>query len=161
MRRVDRCEVDDAVADVFIVAWRKMGRAPDLDNALPWLYTIARNVVRNTIRSSTRRQRLWSRNASLPPIESPSSDVQVIRNFENAALLAAVAALHPNDRELLRLRAWEELPIKDVALVVGRSPKSVESRLVRIRKSLARALDVPERGLHVVRPARTARGGGQ
>ncbi len=161
VRRVERGDVDDAVAEVFVVAWRKVAQAPGPGEVLPWLYGIAKNVVRNTIRSSARRQRLWTKSASLSRMDSPSSDVQVIRNLEDAELLAAVEALHPIDRELLRLRVWEELSIKDIALVVGRSPKSVESRLVRIRKNLARTLDVPESPLHAVRPGRTQRGGEQ
>jgi RNA polymerase sigma-70 factor, ECF subfamily len=161
VRRVDRNDVDDAVAEVFVVAWRKVAQVPERAEVLPWLYGIARNVVRNTQRSSKRRQRLWTKNASLARKNSPSPDIQVVRDLDDAALLAAVAALHPFDRELLRLRTWEELSIKDIALVVGKSPKSVESRLVRIRKNLARTLDVPESPLHAVRPVQTRQGGEQ
>jgi RNA polymerase sigma-70 factor (ECF subfamily) len=160
-RRVERGDVDDAVAEVFVVAWRKVAQTPDPEQVLPWLYGIAKNVVRNTIRSSARRQRLWAKNASLSHAESPSSDIQVIRNLEDAQLLAAVEALSPIERELLRLRTWEELSIKAIALVVGRSPKSVESRLVRIRKKLARSLDVPDRPTRTVRPVHTIPGGEQ
>lgn len=95
------------------------------------------------------------------PQRGPSCDVPVIRDLETAELLAAVDALHSDDRELLRLRTWEELSIKDVAVVVGKSPKSVESRLVRIRKNLARTLNVPESPLHVVRPGPSQQGGEQ
>lgn len=161
VRRIDRNDADDAVAEVFVVAWRKVGQAPESAEVLPWLYGIARNVVRNMQRSSMRRQRLWAKNVSLPHVNSPSPDVQVVRDFDDAALLAAVAALHPYDRELLRLRTWEELSIKNIALVVDKSPKSIESRLVRIRKSLAQALDVPESPLHAVRPVHTRREGDQ
>lgn len=159
VRRVDRADVEDAVAEVFVVTWRRIATAPPLDEALPWLYGISKNVVRNTTRSSRRRQRLWTKSASLAPTESPSCDVPVIRDIETAELLAAVDSLHSDDRELLRLRTWEELSIKDIALVVGKSPKSVESRLVRIRKNLARTLNVPESPLHVVRPGPRQQGG--
>ena len=45
VRRVHRDDVEDAVAEVFIVAWRKHDKAPDGDEMLPWLYGVARNIV--------------------------------------------------------------------------------------------------------------------
>jgi RNA polymerase sigma-70 factor (ECF subfamily) len=161
MRRTGRDDVDDAVAEVFTVAWRKIDGSPDVTEQLPWLYGISKNVVRNANRSSMRRQRLWTRAAAVPPEDAPSADVQVVRNLEDTELLAAVGTLRPVDQELLRLRTWEELPIKDVAIVVGMSPKAVESRLVRIRTNLARILAVQSSPSHVVRPGLAEEGGGQ
>lgn len=161
LRRVTRDEVDDAVAEVFTVAWRRMDQFPMPDEQLPWLYGIGRNVVRNTRRASNRRNRLRRKVTALPPEDSPSSDLQVVRNFEDTELLTAVSRLKPIDQELLRLRTWEELPIKDIAVVVGMSSKSVESRLVRIRKSLARMLAVPASPPHGVSPGYAHEGGEQ
>ena len=161
LRRTARDSVDDAVAEVFTVAWRKIGRSPAQDEQLPWLYGTSKNVVRNTNRSTTRRQRLWKRASAIPPADLPGADVQVVRNLQESELLAAVAKLRPVDRELLRLRTWEELPIKDIAIAIGMSPKAVESRLVRIRKNLARMLAVPSSPSQMVRPGHATEGGGQ
>ena len=160
VRRTSRDNAEDAVAEVFTVAWRKIDQTPDADEQLPWLYAISKNVVRNVNRASTRRQRLWTRAAAHPPQVAPAADVQVVRNLDDAELLAAVDKLRPLDRELLRLRSWEELSIKDIAVVVGMSPKAVESRLVRIRKSLARVLAVQSSPSHVIRPGLAEEGGG-
>lgn len=161
VRRVTRDEVDDAVAEVFTVAWRKIGQCPEPGEQLPWLYAIGRNIVRNAHRASNRRNRLWSKVSSMPASNEVGSDVQVVRNFEDTELLNAVSRLKPIEQELLRLRTWEELPIKDIAVVVGLSPKSVESRLVRIRKNLARLLAVPASQPHGVRPGYAHEGGEQ
>jgi len=161
LRRVTRDEVDDAVAEVFTVAWRKMDQFPVPEEQLPWLYAIGRNVVRNTHRSRNRRNRLRRKVTALPPEDVQGSDVQVVRNFEDTELLTAVSRLKLIDQELLRLHTWEELPIKDIAVVVGMSPKSVESRLVRIRKNLARMLAVPASVGHEVRPGYAIEGGEQ
>lgn len=161
MRRVRRDDADDAVAEVFIVAWKKIEQRPVSDEQLPWLYGIGRNVVRNVNRSERRRQRLWTRAAAIRGTDSQAADVVVVRNLDDAELLAAVSRLKPIHQELLRLRTWEELPIKDIAAVVGMSPKSVESHLVRVRKNLARMLAVPSSPLQTVRPGHTTQGGGQ
>lgn len=160
VRRTNRNSVDDVVAEVFTVAWRKLDRSPVVAEQLPLLYGISKNVVRNVNRSSTRRHRLWARAAAIPQLDAPAPDVQVVRNSEDVELLAAVARLRQVDQELLRLRTWEELSIKDIAVVVGMSPKTVESRLVRIRKNLARMLAVQSSPPHVVRPGHATEGGG-
>lgn len=61
LRRLPRAEVNDAVAEVFVVVWRRIDTAPNGDDARPWLYGIARNVIRNTDRSLRRRTRLLGR----------------------------------------------------------------------------------------------------
>jgi RNA polymerase sigma factor (sigma-70 family) len=161
VRRLTRDDVDDAVAEVFTVAWRKMSQSPDPHEQLPWLYGIGKNVVRNSHRAANRRRRLWKKVSVMPAADSPGSDVHVVRNFEDTELLDAVSRLRPIDQELLRLRTWEELSIKGIAVVVDMSPKSVESRLVRISKNLARMLAVPASPLHVVRPSYPIDGGEQ
>lgn len=142
-RRLPRDDVQDAVAEVFLVVWRKVDQAPDSDEALLWLYGVARNVVRNFRRSSIRRQRLRVKVGALRQPDDPTPEIQVIRRAEDRDLLAAVDRLKPEDQELLRLHTWEELSLAEIASVVDKSTRSVESRLSRIRKRLAVALDVP------------------
>ena len=159
MRRVERAEVEDAVAEVFVVAWRRQDQAPPGEETLPWLYGVARNVVRNTNRARYRRQRLNTKVSSLGTQPEDPSDVQVVRNMQDEALLDAVASLKDDEQELLRLRTWEELPINQIAIVVGKSPRSVESKLGRIRKKLARKLAVPHQSGAKARPSYAEEGG--
>lgn len=161
VRRVNRSEVEDAVSEVFIVTWRRIDRIPVEAEVLPWLYGIARNVVRNVNRSSNRRLNLHSKIRSLDQPDVASADVQVIRNEADAELLGAVARLTALERELLRLRTWEELSISDIALVVGKSTRSVESKLARTRRKLADMLGVPSSVSHKVSPRYAEEGGGQ
>lgn len=160
-RRLERADVEDAVAEVFVVVWRKREAVPDGDEALPWIYGVARNVVRNTNRSHVRRQLLGAKVASLGPDHGEGSDVPVVRHAEEEELLAAVARLPEDDREMVRLRVWEELPIADVASIVGRSPRSVESKLSRIRKKLSRQLAVPAGLIETASPRYAEEGGGK
>ena len=141
VRRLHRDDVPDAVAEVFLVAWRRWDQAPLGGEERPWLYGVARNVVRNFGRSSRRRMRLDARLASVAEPASEPPDSQVVRREQEEQLLAAVLALSPLEQELLRLRTWEELSHADIAQVVGRSVRSVESRLARIRRKLVSQLN--------------------
>ena len=145
-RRLDRDEVADAVSDVFVAVWRKIDAAPDGEDALPWMYGVARNVVRNSYRSTARRSRLRDRVRTLAPETAESPEAQVVRTARHDEVLAALDRLKPMERELVRLRTWEELSHAEIATVTGLSVRGVESRLARARRRLERTLDVPSSG---------------
>lgn len=157
-RRLPRDEVADAVEEVFLVAWRRLDDVPQGAAARPWLLGVARNVIRNADRSRRRRSRVEAKlqTAGVGVAESPES--AVVRDAEDVALLAAVGRLRPIERELLRLRTWEELPLAEIGDVVGMSTRSVESRLARVRKKLARAMNDQDVGARDATPSTAPKG---
>jgi RNA polymerase sigma-70 factor (ECF subfamily) len=115
-RRLPPDEVDDAVAEVFLVAWRRIKDVPDGDAARLWLYGIARNVVRNQRRSDRRQLRLASRVRRTGSRVAPDPGVEVVRRADYQETLDRLATLREGDQEILRLAAWEELkPAEDRA----------------------------------------------
>ena len=54
LRRIPVSDVNDVVAEVFVVAWRKIDTMPDAGDVLPWLYGVARNEINNRRRASRR-----------------------------------------------------------------------------------------------------------
>ena len=54
-----RDEADDVVADVFVVAWRRIGDVPAEPRT--WLLGIARRVLANRHRSAKRQRALYER----------------------------------------------------------------------------------------------------
>ena len=139
-RRLALDDVNDATADVFVVAWRRIDDMP-AGSELPWLYGIARNTVRNVRRGADRRRALERRVSGLAPPEGPEPDTQLLMRVEDERLLAALATLRGPDREILRLRTWEELSNRDIAAVLGLSESAVHMRLSRARKRLAHAFN--------------------
>jgi RNA polymerase sigma-70 factor (ECF subfamily) len=162
LRRLPASEVGDAVAEVFLVVWRRIGSAPEGDEARLWLYGIARNVVRNASRSLRRRARLNGRLRLNRGTHEPGPETLVIRRSEDAAVLRALAELRPADREILRLSIWEELSNTEIATVVGIEPHAATMRLSRARNRLAKRLHIP-REAHTARtdPQPVGEGGEQ
>lgn len=66
-------DVDDAVAEVFLVAWRRLEDMPRGEAVRPWLYGTARRVIANQARSQARRSRLQER-LSVQPELAPGED---------------------------------------------------------------------------------------
>ena len=60
-RRTAADKVEDAVAETFLTAWRKIGEVPAGDEALPWLYSVAHRVLGHQWRGASRQSRLESK----------------------------------------------------------------------------------------------------
>jgi RNA polymerase sigma factor (sigma-70 family) len=136
MRRTNRHEAADVVSETFLTAWRRLEDVPDGRAALLWLYGTARRVLANHERARRRRERLTERvRAELTPkIESAPSESGA--NFAAAAF----AKLRADERELLRLVAWEDLNAGEIAEVYDCSPNAVRIRLYRARRSFSQEL---------------------
>jgi RNA polymerase sigma-70 factor (ECF subfamily) len=135
LRRSDAATADDVVADTFLVAWRRLDRVPE--DALPWLYAVARRCLANRLRSGRRQQ---ARTAPAAP-----SAVSTADTYEQRArareVLAALADLPAKEREALQLCAWEGLAPADAARVVGCTAAAFRVRLHRARRRLTARLD--------------------
>jgi RNA polymerase sigma-70 factor (ECF subfamily) len=137
-RRSDEHTARDIVAETFLRAWRRLDAVPP-DHELPWLYTVARNVLIEHQRSSSRRERLAERMRSqrLPSqLDDPADGVAA--TLDAARLLDA---LPPTDREALQLIEWEGLDIATAARIVGCTPATFRVRLHRARARLVKQYD--------------------
>lgn len=128
-------DAEDAVAEVFLIAWRRLGDVPAGDDARPWLYATARRVLANQARANARRRRLSEKLRSEPVTIGADEDPRVGRVRD------ALAALDPRDRELLLLVEWEGLTPTEVAGVVHRPPVAVRVRLHRARRRFRAAYE--------------------
>lgn len=129
VRRADAATADDVLSEVLLVCWRRLDAVPD--EPLPWLYGVARLQLRNAQRSARRRERLAARAAD---------ELQDRGGADGAAVHDALAALRPQDAELLRLWAWEGLAPADLGPALGISANAAAIRLHRAKRALAAAL---------------------
>jgi RNA polymerase sigma-70 factor (ECF subfamily) len=149
LRRLPVHDADEAAADVFTVAWRRIEDVPAGEQALPWLYGVARNAVRNQRRGSTRRLRLVAKAGALhePPQEGP--EIHVLRNAASDEVVAALQTLSSDDQELLRLKTWERLSNKAIASIFDISVQAVESRYARALARFAKKLPAAKPGFGI------------
>jgi RNA polymerase sigma factor (sigma-70 family) len=125
-------DAQDAVADVFLTAWRRLDELPDGDAARVWLYATARKVLANQRRSSRRRAALSERlalEAAPAPQHVPSSSGR-----EETLVREAIRRLGPGDREVLLLAEWEGLSAPQIATVLGCLAVTARGRLYRARR---------------------------
>jgi RNA polymerase sigma-70 factor (ECF subfamily) len=120
-------DAEDVVAETFLVAWRRFGEAPD--DLRPWLFGVARHVLRHHYRSEARRDALSARLAGALRGLGASGD-------EAGWLADALRQLPENDRDVLTLSAWEGLSHAEAGAVLGCSASAVAVRLHRARRRL-------------------------
>lgn len=143
LRRLPVSEVNDVVAQVFVVAWRKIDVMPAGAASLPWLYAVARNEVLRAHRGAARRARLNGRMQREPVYPAAAPEAVVVRQAEVAELMAALATLKPEDREVLLLRSHEDLSVKEISAVLGCSFEAAKKRLSRATSRLRKAAGLP------------------
>lgn len=154
VRRLSVADANDAVSEVFLIAWRRLADIPDGEEARPWLLGVARNVVRNVERTGRRSLRLVAKAQHASETSEAAPEVHVVRHSEYDEVDAALQSLSANDREVIRLRAWEELSAPEIAAVLDISIAAAEKRLARAMSRLATAVS---KGKSV--PVRLDRGG--
>ncbi|WP_232524971.1 RNA polymerase sigma factor [Nocardioides mangrovicus] len=143
MRRVLHAEdAGDIVAETFLVAWRRRRDLPDGEDAVLWLFGVARRVLANHRRTLMRRERLAARlggqlRGALAARVAPDPADAVVAE---RTVREAMDRLGDLDREVLRLHAWEQLEPREIAVALDLAPAAVRTRLSRARARLRREL---------------------
>lgn len=148
-RHCAESDCDDVVADVYLVAWRRFADVPE--DPIPWLLGTARRVLANHWRGRGRRDRLRSELEGLNVLAA-EPDVAALA-VNRGEMLRALAALLPEEREVLLLAGWDGLDAVGVAAVLGCSAGAARMRLSRARQRLEGflAAEPAEAGLALVR----------
>ena len=135
-RTADAAVAEDLTSIVFLEAWR---RRDDVDlatrEALPWLYGVATNVLRNQRRSQRRHRAAMARLGPLPDTPDNSDDTAARIDAERAArdLLPALKKLPRREREVLALCWFTDLTYAEVADALAIPIGTVRSRAARGR----------------------------
>ena len=142
LRRLPTDDASDALADTFLVAWRRLDDVPAGGQARLWLFGVARRVVSTMQRGNRRRFRLTAKSMAQADTGAVTIDTEtvVVRRSEDARLLEAIGTLRPSDQELIRLKAWEELSHSDIGEVLGISSHAVDMRLNRALKKVGKVM---------------------
>jgi RNA polymerase sigma factor (sigma-70 family) len=147
-RAGSQSDAQDAVAEVFLIAWRRLDDVPEGDDGRIWLYAAARRVIANQRRSTRRRRALQERLAREPaPVVEPRSGLDELVH-------QALRKLGPRDREVLLLAEWEGLDPAQIAGVLGCLTVTARGRLHRARRRFRAAFE--ELRAHEARSPRTS-----
>ncbi len=143
-------DAEDLTQDVFVRAFRSLQRYEPKWRFSTWLYTIAHRLSLNARRRwrppVDRRGLEFATAAGAPPDDTLASEEESSRLWRTAAAVLTVEQLTS-----LWLFYVEEMPLDDIARVLGRSSGAAKGLLFRGRRKLAQALESAEAGATVIR----------
>lgn len=134
LRDVD--EAEDAVQEASFKAWRKLDNLHEGSPLRPWFLAIVANQCR-----SVRRTRWWSTRAGE---HAPEEGAEIHDIAAAIDLRQAVAHLDYDQRLVLVLRYYMDMPFEEIAQTLDISSKAARSRVERAVKHLRPMLRVQE-----------------
>jgi len=133
----DVATAEEVVQDSFVAmhsAWRRLR---DNDKALSYL----RQSVVNRSRSVLRHRVVVDRNAPKPAPDMPSAEQGALALLERSAVVTALRALPPRQREALVLRYYADMSEAQIATAMGISRGAVKSHTARAIAALRTVLE--------------------
>jgi RNA polymerase sigma-70 factor (ECF subfamily) len=151
-----REEAEDVAQQVFLQAYLHLGKFRGESKFHTWLYTIALNLIRNHVRQRNMRRTdsldvsRTTEDAPGPqwPDKSPSTEEIIHHRWELERVMIALKNIADPHRAIFTLRYIQYLPLKEVAIRVGRPVGTVKVYLHRARKMVLtqlHRLEIPKR----------------
>lgn len=132
----DPDEADDATQEVFVAALRSMESFRGNASLKTWLFSITINICRSRLQRDKSRARLRQILQSWFRGDRPHPEAEVLQNEADAILWRAVVALDQKHRIPIILRYYHDLPVAEIAEMLGIPVGTVHSRLNHARERL-------------------------
>ncbi|MBQ5346542.1 MAG: sigma-70 family RNA polymerase sigma factor [Ruminococcus sp.] len=121
-------DAEDAAQTVFLKYIEKNKRFRDEIHEKAWFITVTRNLCRDMLKAS------WRKNASLSEIDEPAYEAE-----ENSAF-SVMMTLPAKYREVLYMYYYEGYTAREIASILKRSESTVQTQLFDGRKKLRQRL---------------------
>jgi RNA polymerase sigma-70 factor (ECF subfamily) len=136
-------DADDVLQEAFLAAWRGAGTYRGDGSARAWLFSVARNAVRHSVRRRVGEPLHFAPLDAADSLEAIAEaagwgSVADGRSHDTTDLVrTALTRLAPADREILVLRDVEGLTGEETAAALSLTLPGMKSRLHRARLRLA------------------------
>jgi len=140
-------EVADLVQRTFLKCLEARRGGAEVGNAAAMLFAVARNELYDAFRARRRAAARFDPDVtSLEELAGAGTGAStaVARHEQQRLLLAALRRIPLDDQLALELYYWEELPMADVARVLGTSKSGAINRVHRARGLVRDALEALE-----------------
>jgi RNA polymerase sigma-70 factor, ECF subfamily len=133
-------DAEDAAQETLALAFGHLERYEPRGHFRTWIMTIAANVCRGHLRRERRRGDVLVAEVESDE-EAPGAGSVYARSEMRRAVREAIAELRETYRAPVVLHYLEDMPIAEVAAVLGRTQTAVKVQLWRARGQLARKLE--------------------
>lgn len=135
----DRGEAEDLFHEAFMAVLRERGSRKNMESFRAWIYTVARNLCLNRVRSRKRAERAVETEGRTAPSEDTHAEALLASSEAPNALRRAVQQLPEPYAQLYELRT-SGLSYEEIAQTLGLPLGTVKSRMHelvdRLRKEI-------------------------
>lgn len=135
-----RHRVDDVLQDTAVWVWEHRYDLPKVNNFTGWIFRAAYFKTLSCRRDLARERALVVDDSVFERIAEAAAEVSADTGARLQALGECLAALEPEDRELLQSRYRDRRPLVAVAAAMRQSLNAVHQRLWRLRRTLRRCV---------------------
>jgi RNA polymerase sigma-70 factor, ECF subfamily len=136
----DRDAAEDATHDAFVAAWKSWGSLRDPARFEAWFGRILVNVCRDRLRRSRRHGLMEVTDVSDELLAAPATGDLAAAAADHDAVRRGLTQLEPDQRIVLVLRYYRDLPVDEIAARMGIPAGTVKSRLHYAMRDLGVAL---------------------
>lgn len=133
----NRAATEELVQDTYLALVRHCREHPGDEVGVGWLVTTCRNRFIDLHRANRRRARRETAASAASPSAASNSE-------SGTGTLGQLGALPPLQRSAILLRYVDDLPVAEVARLLGKSVHATESLLARGRNALRAAITSEE-----------------
>jgi RNA polymerase sigma-70 factor (ECF subfamily) len=137
----DTALAEDATQQALLAIWRDLPRLRDPERFEAWCY----RVLVRACHAEGRRERTWHPNHRLLASDEPAAPEGLDLVADRDQLERGFRRLSIEHRAVVVLHHYLDLPLSDVATLLGIPPGTVRSRMHHAMRSLRAALDADAR----------------
>ncbi|MCT4567346.1 sigma-70 family RNA polymerase sigma factor [Bacillus thuringiensis] len=133
---------EDVTQDIFVKCYKFLYTYKGKSNVKTWLWRIAINQCKDYIKSWYNNKVIVTEDeAAYMGGQNGSVEQTVIQNAEDRELASAVMNLPIKYREVIYLFYYEELSIKEIAIVIDVKENTIKTRLKKAKELLKKGLE--------------------
>ncbi len=133
---------EDLTQDIFVKCYKSLHTYKGNSNLKTWLWRIAINHCKDYLKSWYNKKVIVTED-DFTYMESQKESVEqiVIQSAEDSRLASAVMNLPIKYREVIYLFYYEELSIKEIAIVIDVKENTIKTRLKKAKELLKKGLE--------------------
>lgn len=135
-----KADAEDITSEAFLKAWQYIKEGQAIKNLNGFLYSIARNLVIDHYRFQAKKYQFEE-----TPLTEPGEASNIDQNLDikknEEKILAALKTLKNEYCEIIILRFFDEVPMGDIAEIIGKSNNNTRVLLHRALAALRRVVE--------------------
>ncbi|MHC5218329.1 RNA polymerase sigma factor [Enterococcus sp. LJL128] len=130
---------EDVTQDIFLEVYKSLKTFKGLSSERTWLFKIARNRLNDYYRKQYKHfsENTDINNEELQTIPDSSQDIELelIKEYDKQLIRTCLNSLSPYYQLILTMKYLDDLSVKQMAELLGKTTKSVESVLYRAKQA--------------------------